>query len=109
MFSQDPAGLGFNGNTFFGLILFNALHGVLADLKQVAPDVILHGGDLVFGGTHPAEIIDQSFAKSQRWRNVSLLQEQYPRSIGQRIGRYMEFNAPMTQVRQENLHHPIKS
>jgi predicted phosphodiesterase len=36
-----------------------ALHAVLADLKQVAPDLILHGGDLVFGGTHPGEIIDE--------------------------------------------------
>jgi predicted phosphodiesterase len=36
-----------------------ALQAVLADLKQVAPDLILHGGDLVFGGTHPGEIIDE--------------------------------------------------
>jgi predicted phosphodiesterase len=36
-----------------------ALHAVLVDLKQVAPDLILHGGDLVFGGTHPGEIIDE--------------------------------------------------
>ena len=36
-----------------------ALDAVLVDLKQVAPDLILHGGDLVFGGTHPGEIIDE--------------------------------------------------
>lgn len=36
-----------------------ALRAVLADLKHVAPDLILHGGDLVFGGTRPAEIIDE--------------------------------------------------
>jgi len=36
-----------------------AFHAVLEDLKQVAPDRIVHGGDLVFGGTHPGEIIDE--------------------------------------------------
>jgi len=36
-----------------------ALQAVLADLRQVAPDLIVHGGDLVFGGTHPSEIIDE--------------------------------------------------
>jgi predicted phosphodiesterase len=35
-----------------------AFEAVLADLKRVAPDLIVHGGDLVFGGAHPAEIID---------------------------------------------------
>ena len=36
-----------------------ALQAVLADLGQVAPDLVVHGGDLAAGGTHPAEIIDQ--------------------------------------------------
>jgi predicted phosphodiesterase len=36
-----------------------ALKAVLADLRDVAPDVVLHGGDLAAGGTHPAEVIDQ--------------------------------------------------
>jgi predicted phosphodiesterase len=36
-----------------------AFEAVLADLRQVAPDLVLHGGDLAYGGTHPAEIIDQ--------------------------------------------------
>jgi putative phosphoesterase len=36
-----------------------AFHAVLSDLKQVAPDVVVHGGDLAYGGTHAAEIIDQ--------------------------------------------------
>lgn len=36
-----------------------ALEAVLADLRQVAPDFVLHGGDLAYGGAHPAEIIDQ--------------------------------------------------
>jgi putative phosphoesterase len=45
-----------------------ALHRVLADLKQVAPDLILHGGDLVFGGTQPGEIIDE--IRSLGWPGV---------------------------------------
>ena len=36
-----------------------AFQAVLADLRQVAPDLVVHGGDLAAGGTHPAEIIDQ--------------------------------------------------
>ena len=36
-----------------------AFQAVLADLQQVAPDVVVHGGDLAYGGTHAAEIIDQ--------------------------------------------------
>ena len=36
-----------------------AFQSVLADLKHIAPDLIVHGGDLAFGGAHPAEIIDQ--------------------------------------------------
>jgi len=36
-----------------------ALQAVLADLKQAAPDLIVHGGDLAFGGTHPGEVIDE--------------------------------------------------
>jgi len=45
-----------------------ALHRVLADLKEVAPDLILHGGDLAFGGTHPAEVIDE--IRSLGWLGV---------------------------------------
>ncbi len=36
-----------------------ALQAVLADLRQVAPDLIVQGGDLAFGGTHPGEVIDE--------------------------------------------------
>jgi len=36
-----------------------AFQAVLADLQNVAPDVVVHGGDLAYGGTHAAEIIDQ--------------------------------------------------
>jgi predicted phosphodiesterase len=36
-----------------------AFQAVLADLRQVAPDLVVHGGDLASGGAHPADIIDQ--------------------------------------------------
>ena len=45
-----------------------ALQAVLADLKHIAPDLILHRGDLVFGGTRPAEIIDE--IRSLGWPGV---------------------------------------
>jgi putative phosphoesterase len=35
-----------------------ALDAVLADLRQQKPDVIFHGGDLPYGGSNPAEVID---------------------------------------------------
>ena len=45
-----------------------AFEAVLADLRQVAPDLVVHGGDLVYGGAHPAEIIDQ--IRSLSWPGV---------------------------------------
>jgi len=45
-----------------------AVEAVLDDLQQVAPDVILHGGDLAAGGAHPADIIDQ--VRSLGWPGV---------------------------------------
>lgn len=45
-----------------------AFQAVLADLRHVAPDLVLHGGDLPFGGTHPAEIIDE--IRSLGWPGV---------------------------------------
>lgn len=45
-----------------------AFEAVLADLRQVAPDLVVHGGDLVYGGTRPAEIIDQ--VRALRWPGV---------------------------------------
>jgi len=45
-----------------------AFEAVLADLRRVAPDVVVHGGDLVYGGTHPAEIIDQ--IRALEWPGV---------------------------------------
>lgn len=35
-----------------------ALEAVVADLRRVSPDLILHGGDLVGSGARPAEVID---------------------------------------------------
>src|SRR5216684_5466713 len=45
-----------------------AFEAVVADLRQVAPDLVLHGGDLAAGGAHPAEIIDQ--IRSLGWPGV---------------------------------------
>ena len=46
-----------------------AFDAVLADLRDVAPDLIVHGGDLSSGGAHPVEIIDQ--IQSLGWPGVS--------------------------------------
>jgi putative phosphoesterase len=45
-----------------------AFEAVLADMRQAAPDLILHGGDLAAGGAHPAEIIDH--VRSLGWPGV---------------------------------------
>src|SRR2546430_16529216 len=45
-----------------------AFEAVLDDLEQVAPDLILHGGDLAAGGAPPADIIDQ--VRSLGWPGV---------------------------------------
>ncbi len=45
-----------------------AFEAVFADLRQVAPDRVVHGGDLAYGGAHPAEIIDQ--IRSLGWPGV---------------------------------------
>ena len=36
-----------------------AFEAVLADLREAAPDLIFHGGDLAAGGARPAEIVDR--------------------------------------------------
>jgi len=36
-----------------------AFEAVLADLGKTAPDLVLHGGDLVGGGSSPAEVVDR--------------------------------------------------
>jgi predicted phosphodiesterase len=45
-----------------------AFEAVLADLRQVAPDLVLHGGDLAANGAQPGDIIDQ--IRSLGWRGV---------------------------------------
>jgi putative phosphoesterase len=45
-----------------------AFQAVIADLRQVAPDLVVHGGDLAHGGAHPAAIIDQ--VRSLGWPGV---------------------------------------
>ena len=36
-----------------------ALEAVVEDLRGVAPDLVLHGGDLAHGGARPAEVVDR--------------------------------------------------
>src|SRR5215469_15362643 len=36
-----------------------AFEAVLADLKETAPDLVIHGGDLANSGSRPATIIDR--------------------------------------------------
>jgi putative phosphoesterase len=45
-----------------------AFDAVLTDLRQVAPDLVVHGGDLAAGGTHPADVVDQ--VRSLGWPGV---------------------------------------
>lgn len=45
-----------------------AFQAVLADLRRIAPDLVVHGGDLAYGGARPAEIIDQ--VRSLGWPGV---------------------------------------
>jgi predicted phosphodiesterase len=45
-----------------------AFEAVLADLRQIAPDLVLHGGDLAANGAHPEDIIDQ--VQALGWRGV---------------------------------------
>jgi putative phosphoesterase len=45
-----------------------AFEAVLADLRETAPDLILHGGDLGDNGSRPAEVIDR--IRDLGWRGV---------------------------------------
>jgi putative phosphoesterase len=36
-----------------------ALEAVLADLEEVRPGAVVHGGDLALGGPHPVEVVDR--------------------------------------------------
>jgi len=46
-----------------------AFDAVLTDVREVAPDLVIHGGDLSSGGVHPAEIVDQ--IQSLGWPGVT--------------------------------------
>jgi len=46
----------------------SALEAVRADLQQMAPDLIVHGGDLAHAGADPAGVIDQ--IRSLGWQGV---------------------------------------
>jgi predicted phosphodiesterase len=45
-----------------------AFEAVLADLRQVSPDLVLHGGDLADGGSSPIEIVDR--IRELGWQGV---------------------------------------
>lgn len=45
-----------------------ALDAVLADLRRQKPDVVFHGGDVPYGGSNPAEVID--CVMQEGWKGV---------------------------------------
>jgi predicted phosphodiesterase len=45
-----------------------AFEAVLADFRETAPDLILHGGDLAASGANPAEIVDR--VRDLEWQGV---------------------------------------
>jgi predicted phosphodiesterase len=45
-----------------------AFEAVLADLREASPDLVLHGGDLVIGGSNPAGVVDR--VRDLGWRGV---------------------------------------
>ena len=45
-----------------------ALEAVLADQRQVSPDLIIHGGDLAASGSHDSEVVDR--IRSLGWPGV---------------------------------------
>ena len=46
-----------------------ALEAVIADVRQAAPDLVLHGGDLADGGSSPCEVVDR--IRALGWRCVA--------------------------------------
>jgi putative phosphoesterase len=45
-----------------------ALDAVIADLRTTRPDLVVHGGDLMSGGTRPADVIDR--VREMNWPGV---------------------------------------
>src|SRR5262245_18635985 len=46
----------------------SALEAVIADLRVISPDLVVHGGDLVGSGSRPAEVID--LIRDLQWPGV---------------------------------------
>jgi putative phosphoesterase len=69
-----------------------ALDAVVADLKQVGPDVIVHGGDLVGSGARSAEVVDR--IRDLNWPGVYGNAEEMLWNPG-RVSEY--FRAPALQ------------
>src|SRR2546430_4660247 len=86
-----------------------ALEAVVADLRQIAPDVVVHGGDLAAGGAHPAEIIDQ--VRSLGWPGVRGNTDEMLWAP-QRLAEYAATNpkiAPILAMVQETIHPTLAS
>jgi len=86
-----------------------AFEAVVADLRQVAPDVVVHGGDLAAGGAHPAEIIDQ--VRSLGWPGVRGNTDEMLWAP-QRLAEYAATNpkiAPILAMVQETIHPTLAS
>ena len=80
-----------------------AFQAVLADLQQVAPDLVLHGGDLAAGGAHPADIIDQ--VRSLGWPGVCGNTDEMlwsPQSLAEFAARQPKL-APLLAILQEMI------
>jgi predicted phosphodiesterase len=45
-----------------------ALDAVIRDLRTTAPDMVIHGGDLMAGGPRPPEVIDR--IREMNWPGV---------------------------------------
>jgi predicted phosphodiesterase len=78
-----------------------AFEAVLADLRQVAPDLIVHGGDLAYGGARPAEIIDQ--VRALGWPGVRGNTDEMlwaPESLAE-FGATVGMHAPLLSATQE--------
>src|SRR6266516_4250336 len=45
-----------------------ALDAVIADIRRIGADLVIHGGDLVGGGPRPAEVIDR--IREMKWPGV---------------------------------------
>ena len=58
-----------------GIAILSDIHGnrtafeaVLSDIRDVSPDIVLHGGDLADGGSSPVEIVD--YIRDLGWPGV---------------------------------------